>query len=216
MSVIGSPTIAGRCRSARGFFHCSSTAVYQPAGAHPVAETDPLVLVRLIAPGLLSPVVRRLSSELSAMPFAVMAPFASSVPAVLVRVTDPVASTAPTARSPAVCTATLPALASRSAKVRAPLEPIVTERPLAVTGPADRRLAMLMPPLALARVVVPPLFAFPSEMPLLPETLRLPPAAIGLADVTDPLVLVRLIAPAVERPLPRSSEASELSAIPFA
>ena len=31
-----------RCRSARAFLHCSSTAVYQPAGAHLVAETDSL------------------------------------------------------------------------------------------------------------------------------------------------------------------------------
>lgn len=30
------------CRSARSVLHCSSTAVYQPAGAHEVAETDPL------------------------------------------------------------------------------------------------------------------------------------------------------------------------------
>lgn len=30
------------CRSARSVLHCSSTAVYQPAGAHPVVETDPL------------------------------------------------------------------------------------------------------------------------------------------------------------------------------
>ncbi len=30
------------CRSARSVLHCSSTAVYQPAGAHQVAETDPL------------------------------------------------------------------------------------------------------------------------------------------------------------------------------
>ena len=31
-----------RCRNARGFLHCSSTAVYQPAGAHELVETDPL------------------------------------------------------------------------------------------------------------------------------------------------------------------------------
>jgi len=31
-----------RCRSARAFLHCSSTAVYQPAGTHLVAETDSL------------------------------------------------------------------------------------------------------------------------------------------------------------------------------
>lgn len=34
--------LLARCRNAAGFLHCSSTAVYQPAGAHPVAETDPL------------------------------------------------------------------------------------------------------------------------------------------------------------------------------
>ena len=34
--------LMARCRSARAFLHCSSTAVYQPAGAHPLAETDPL------------------------------------------------------------------------------------------------------------------------------------------------------------------------------
>jgi len=34
--------LLARCRSAQGFLHCSSTAVYQPAGAHPLAETDPL------------------------------------------------------------------------------------------------------------------------------------------------------------------------------
>lgn len=34
--------LLARCRSAQGFLHCSSTAVYQPAGAHPVAETDAL------------------------------------------------------------------------------------------------------------------------------------------------------------------------------
>ncbi|MFA5882364.1 MAG: NAD(P)-dependent oxidoreductase [Acidimicrobiia bacterium] len=31
-----------RCPNAQGFLHCSSTAVYQPAGAHALAETDPL------------------------------------------------------------------------------------------------------------------------------------------------------------------------------
>ena len=31
-----------RCRNAQGFLHCSSTAVYQPAGAHELTETDPL------------------------------------------------------------------------------------------------------------------------------------------------------------------------------
>jgi nucleoside-diphosphate-sugar epimerase len=34
--------LMARCRSARAFLHCSSTAVYQPAGAHPLVETDPL------------------------------------------------------------------------------------------------------------------------------------------------------------------------------
>jgi UDP-glucuronate 4-epimerase len=30
------------CRNVRAFLHCSSTGVYQPAGAHPLKETDPL------------------------------------------------------------------------------------------------------------------------------------------------------------------------------
>jgi UDP-glucuronate 4-epimerase len=30
------------CRGARSFLHCSSTGVYEPAGTHPLAETDPL------------------------------------------------------------------------------------------------------------------------------------------------------------------------------
>ena len=34
--------LMAQCRSARAFLHCSSTAVYQPAGAHPLVETDPL------------------------------------------------------------------------------------------------------------------------------------------------------------------------------
>lgn len=34
--------LLARCRAARGFLHCSSTAVYQPAGAHPLVETDAL------------------------------------------------------------------------------------------------------------------------------------------------------------------------------
>jgi nucleoside-diphosphate-sugar epimerase len=31
-----------RCRGARAFFHCSSTAVYRPPGDHPAREADPL------------------------------------------------------------------------------------------------------------------------------------------------------------------------------
>jgi UDP-glucuronate 4-epimerase len=34
--------LMARCRGASAFLHCSSTAVYQPAGAHPLVETDPL------------------------------------------------------------------------------------------------------------------------------------------------------------------------------
>ncbi len=34
--------LLARCRRATAFLHCSSTAVYQPAGAHPLAETDSL------------------------------------------------------------------------------------------------------------------------------------------------------------------------------
>ena len=34
--------LMARCKSASAFLHCSSTAVYQPAGAHLLTETDPL------------------------------------------------------------------------------------------------------------------------------------------------------------------------------
>jgi nucleoside-diphosphate-sugar epimerase len=34
--------LMSHCRGASAFLHCSSTAVYQPAGSHPVAEGDPL------------------------------------------------------------------------------------------------------------------------------------------------------------------------------
>jgi UDP-glucuronate 4-epimerase len=34
--------LAQRCRRARAFFHCSSTAVYRPPGDHPAREEDPL------------------------------------------------------------------------------------------------------------------------------------------------------------------------------
>src|SRR4029079_6499400 len=34
--------LMARCRSARAFLHCSSTAVYQPARAHPLVKPDPL------------------------------------------------------------------------------------------------------------------------------------------------------------------------------
>jgi UDP-glucuronate 4-epimerase len=34
--------LLARCRSAKGFLHCSSTAVYQPARAHRLVESDPL------------------------------------------------------------------------------------------------------------------------------------------------------------------------------
>ena len=34
--------LMARCRGAAAFLHCSSTAVYQPAGAHLLTETDPL------------------------------------------------------------------------------------------------------------------------------------------------------------------------------
>jgi nucleoside-diphosphate-sugar epimerase len=34
--------LLARCRSAKGFLHCSSTAVYQPAGARRLVESDPL------------------------------------------------------------------------------------------------------------------------------------------------------------------------------
>lgn len=34
--------LMAHCRGARAFLHCSSTGVYQPAGAHPLVETDPL------------------------------------------------------------------------------------------------------------------------------------------------------------------------------
>ncbi len=34
--------LMARCAGAQAFLHCSSTGVYQPAGAHPLTETDPL------------------------------------------------------------------------------------------------------------------------------------------------------------------------------
>lgn len=34
--------LMSHCRRATAFLHCSSTAVYHPAGTHPIAETDPL------------------------------------------------------------------------------------------------------------------------------------------------------------------------------
>lgn len=34
--------LMSHCRDASAFLHCSSTAVYHPAGSHPIAETDPL------------------------------------------------------------------------------------------------------------------------------------------------------------------------------
>lgn len=34
--------LLARLRGVKAFLHCSSTAVYQPAGAHPLKETDPL------------------------------------------------------------------------------------------------------------------------------------------------------------------------------
>ncbi len=34
--------LMARCAGARAFLHCSTTGVYQPAGAHPVTETDAL------------------------------------------------------------------------------------------------------------------------------------------------------------------------------
>lgn len=34
--------LMARCKNASAFLHCSSTAVYQPAGAHLLAESDPL------------------------------------------------------------------------------------------------------------------------------------------------------------------------------
>jgi len=38
----GTGRLMAHCRRARAFLLCSSTAVYQPAGHHPLAETDPL------------------------------------------------------------------------------------------------------------------------------------------------------------------------------
>jgi UDP-glucuronate 4-epimerase len=38
----GTGRLMAHCRRARAFLLCSSTAVYQPAGHHPFAETDPL------------------------------------------------------------------------------------------------------------------------------------------------------------------------------
>ncbi len=38
----GTGRLFSRCRGAKAFLHCSSTAVYQPAGQHKLVETDPL------------------------------------------------------------------------------------------------------------------------------------------------------------------------------
>ena len=38
----GVAALMHHCRGTRAFLHCSSTAVYQPDGRHPFAETDPL------------------------------------------------------------------------------------------------------------------------------------------------------------------------------
>ena len=38
----GTGRLMAHCRGARAFLHCSSTGVYQPAGRHPLRETDPL------------------------------------------------------------------------------------------------------------------------------------------------------------------------------
>ncbi len=34
--------LMGHCRKAKAWLHCSSTGVYQPAGQHPLSESDPL------------------------------------------------------------------------------------------------------------------------------------------------------------------------------
>jgi len=154
------------------------------------------VLVRLIAPAVLRPPANwRSASELNAIPSPLIAPLVCKDPPVLVRVTDPVASTVPSARLPAVCTAMSPAVASRSAKVSAPFESIVTERPHAVTAPAELRFATPIAPLILMSDVVPPLVAVPSVMPVSPVTARLPPAMTAPVADTAPAVLVRAIAP---------------------
>ena len=41
-NVEGTGLLMSHCRSAKGVLHVSSTAVYQPDGHHPFAETDPL------------------------------------------------------------------------------------------------------------------------------------------------------------------------------
>ncbi|MGI9603012.1 MAG: NAD-dependent epimerase/dehydratase family protein [Acidimicrobiales bacterium] len=41
-NVEGTGLLMSHCRAAKGFLHVSSTAVYQPNGHHPFAETDPL------------------------------------------------------------------------------------------------------------------------------------------------------------------------------
>jgi nucleoside-diphosphate-sugar epimerase len=38
----GTARLMAHCRGARAFVHCSSTGVYQPAGHHPLRESDPL------------------------------------------------------------------------------------------------------------------------------------------------------------------------------
>ncbi len=78
----------------------------------------------------------------------------------------------------------LPAVASRSAKLSAPFEPIAIERPLAVTAPGEVRVVTPTAPFALVSVVVPPLVSALSEIPAFPLTTAFPPAVIGLLPVT--------------------------------
>jgi len=75
-----------------------------------------------------------------------------------------------------------------------------TDRPEAVTVPTDARFETAIAPFTAVRLVVPPLLAVSSDIPLLPEIVRMPPATTGPAEVTDPLVLVRLTAPGVLTP----------------
>ena len=110
----------------------------------------PLVAARLVVPPLVAavrntperPDTARLAPETTG-------PEADTDPPVLVRSTAPAAPAAASERLPAVCTDKSPAVASRSAKERAPVDPIAIERPLALIGPAELRFATVTAPFAL-------------------------------------------------------------------
>ena len=66
--------LMSHCRDASAFLHCSSTGVYQPAGQHPMRETDPLgdnhrvLLPTYSISKIAAEVVARLSARLHDLP----------------------------------------------------------------------------------------------------------------------------------------------------